>query len=123
EVEVVPERNANAALCALILELSIQSGLPAYATVGGRHVDHGCSRPGCRIHIRAGDEVRHLVAAPALALYGEFRAVYPRHFSQLFHARIDVFLGGSAGIADFVSNVRRKNDVSVAHEEADIQPR
>ena len=115
--------SADAALRLLVLEGARHAGAPADAAVGADHVRHRRAGLHRREHVRAGDEVGDLVAAPRVSLDADPLRIDVALRDDRVDGRDDALLGALARIARLVDDVGHQHDVAVADVARDVDAR
>ena len=123
EVEAFPEVLADTALAFLILAGTGDAALPADAAVGAGHVAHRSAGTGRLEAVGLGDQVGHLVTAPALALDGHVVPIDPRVLAEHVHTRHQALEAALARMSVGIDQVGDKDQIAVAHEIRDIDGR
>src|SRR5690554_8218799 len=120
QLERVAHGGPDTRLCLLVLKLAAAAGLPTDTAVRAGHVRYRGTRACGLKHVGPGYQVSHLVAAPALSLYGHVLRVYPFVSSESLGARYHRVVGVLARLSHRVMDVRSENDIAPAHEEGDV---
>ena len=111
---VFPERSADAALGALVLEHPADAGAPADAPVSADHIAHRRARFRRLEDMGAGDQVGDLIAAPAMPLHPDIGFIDKSAVDQVGDAGNHRIISTFPGIADLIRNIRFKDHVAPA---------
>ncbi len=120
QLQGIAHRGSNPRLCLLVLELAATPRFPADSSVSAGHIRYRSASTGSFKHVGLGDNIRHLIAAPALSLDGHVFRIYPTVFFQCLRSRNNVVVCIGTGLSHTVMNIGRENDIAPAHEEGDI---
>ena len=115
EASFVPKSASYAALAVLVLADSAASGTPADAAVGAGHIAYRGACAAADKHISAGNKIRHLISAPALALDSHPVAVYELELvAHGLGAGTDAVICALARMSGLVNDIRYKDYISIA---------